>query len=212
MAATITTIVGENNPEAVIATTITSYALSSMLTGTVFFLMGKFRFGYIVGFIPRHILIGCIGGVGWFLVATGFEVTARMEGSLEYDLDTLKRLIQPDTIPLWIIPLILAIILFYGQTRITSKFFLPLYIIAIPVVFYFFVLSLDSLTPDALRRDGWIFEGPPAGEPWWYFYTLYSRSFSSAIQRLFTFINAPFNPPSHPFTPLPVSSSPSHAS
>ncbi|KAK3329426.1 sulfate transporter family-domain-containing protein [Apodospora peruviana] len=174
MAATITDIVGEDNPEAVIATTITSYALSSMVTGTVFYLMGKFRFGYIVGFIPRHILIGCIGGVGWFLVATGFEVTARMDGSLNYDLDTLKRLIQSDTIPLWIIPLVLAIILFYSQTKTSSKYFLPLYIIAIPAMFYFFVLTLDSLNTDTLRDGGWIFEGPPAGEPWWYFYTLYT--------------------------------------
>jgi sulfate permease, SulP family len=176
MAATITDLVGKDNPEAVIATTITSYALSSMLTGSVFFLMGYFKFGYLVGFIPRHILIGCIGGVGWFLVATGFEVTARMDGSLNYDLDTLKRLIQADTVPLWTVPLGLAIILFYGQTKITSKYFLPLYIIAIPMVFYFFVLTLDVLNPDMLRDRGWIFEGPPAGEPWWFFYTLYSMS------------------------------------
>lgn len=173
MAAKITDIVGEENPDAVIATTITSYALSSMLTGTVFCLMGKFEFGYIVGFIPRHILIGCIGGVGWFLVATGFEVTARMGGSLEYDLDTLKRLAQLDTIPLWVIPLVLAIILFYGQTRITSKFFLPGYIIAIPALFYLVVFASGSLEPDTLRKDGWVFVGPPSGEPWWYFYTLY---------------------------------------
>ncbi len=132
MAATITDLVGQENPDAVIATTITSYALSSMLTGAVFYLMGKFRFGYIVGFIPRHILIGCIGGVGWFLVATGFEVTARMDGSLEYNLETLQKLVSADTIPLWIIPLVLAVFLFYGQTRIASKYFLPLYIIAIP--------------------------------------------------------------------------------
>jgi len=175
MAATITDIVGQEDPDAVIATTITSYALSSMLTGTVFYLMGKFKFGYIVGFIPRHILIGCIGGVGWFLVATGFEVTARMDGSLNYDLDTLRRLMQPDTVPLWIIPLILAVILFYGQTRITSKFFLPLYIIAIPILFYAFILSSSLSNPDSLRDHGWVFEGPPAGEPWWFFYTLYSE-------------------------------------
>ena len=161
MAATITNIVGQDNPDAVIATTITSYALSSMMTGAVFWLMGKFKFGYIVGFIPRHILIGCIGGVGFFLVATGFEVTARMDGSLEYNLDTLQRLTSPDTVPLWLIPFLLAIILFYGQTKITSKFFLPLYILAIPVVFYFFVLSLHALDTDALRDNGWIFEGTP---------------------------------------------------
>ncbi|KAL0938831.1 uncharacterized protein CTRU02_205441 [Colletotrichum truncatum] len=173
MAQTITDHIGQDKPDAVIATTIVSYALSSMMTGTVFYLMGKFNFGYMVGFIPRHILIGCIGGVGWFLVATGFEVSARMDGSLEYDLDTLQKLFQTDTIPLWITPLLLAIILFYSQARGASKYFLPLYIISIPIVFYFFVFSLDALEPDYLRDHGWIFEGPPADEPWWYFYTLY---------------------------------------
>ena len=175
MAGTITDIVGEDDPEAVIATTITSYALSSMLTGTVFYLMGKFKFGYLVGFIPRHILIGCIGGVGWFLVATGFEVTARLDGSLSYDLDTLKRLIQSDTIPLWTIPLGLAIVLFYGQTKITSKYFLPLYILTIPALFYMVSFMMGGPDPDSLQKHGWVFEGPPPGEPWWYFYTLYSK-------------------------------------
>ncbi|KAK4238291.1 sulfate transporter family-domain-containing protein [Achaetomium macrosporum] len=173
MAATITDTVGEDKPDAVIATTITSYALSSMLTGAVFYLMGKFKFGYLVGFIPRHILIGCIGGVGWFLIATGFEVTARIDGNLNYDLDTLKKLTQADTVPLWIIPLTLAVILFYGQSRIASKYFLPLYILAIPAVFYASVAIGNVLDPERLRDGGWIFDGPPAGEPWWYFYTLY---------------------------------------
>ncbi|KAK4202216.1 sulfate transporter family-domain-containing protein [Triangularia verruculosa] len=173
MAATITTLVGEDKPDAVIATTITSYALSSMMTGAVFYLMGKFEFGYIVGFIPRHILIGCIGGVGWFLVATGFEVTARMDGSLNYDLETLRKLAQADTVPLWIIPLVLAIILFWGQSKITSKFFLPLYILVIPAAFYAVVSMFGAMDPEQLRGDGWVFEGPPEGEPWWYFWTLY---------------------------------------
>lgn len=175
MAQTITDHIGEDQPDAVIATTIVTYAISSMMTGAVFYLMGKFNFGYMVGFIPRHILIGCIGGVGWFLVATGFEVSARMDGSLEYDMDTLHKLFQSDTVLLWLIPLLLAIVLFYSQTRGASKYFLPLYIITIPIVFYFFVFSLDALEPDTLRDHGWIFEGPPADEPWWYFYTLYSK-------------------------------------
>lgn len=181
MAQTITDIVGKDEPDAVIATTITSYALSSVMTGAVFYFMGKFNFGYMVGFIPRHILIGCIGGVGWFLVATGFEVSARLSGSLEYNLETLRELFQPDTLPLWAFPLVLAIVLFYGQSKVASKYFLPLYIIAIPAIFYFFVAVIEPLNVDHLRDNGWIFEGPPADEPWWYFWTLYSEF---AIRRL----------------------------
>jgi sulfate permease, SulP family len=175
MAATITSIVGEDKPDAVIATTITSFALSSMLTGLVFYMMGRFQLGYIIGFIPRHILIGCIGGVGWFLVATGFEVSARL-GEFRYDLETVRRLFEPETLLLWLIPLSLAVLLFVLQRKIVSRYFLPAYILCIPLVFYFIVLSMDSLSPQHLRETGWIFEAPEAGQPWWYFWTLYSKT------------------------------------
>jgi sulfate permease, SulP family len=188
MAQKITDIIGGDDADAIIATTIVAYSVSSMMTGLVFYLMGRFKFGFMVGFIPRHILIGCIGGVGWFLVATGFEVSARMDGSLEYDLDTLKRLFRGDTVPLWIVPLILAIILFYSQAKVASKYFLPLYILSIPVIFYFLVFSIDALDADTLRDSGWIFEGPPAGEPWWFFYTLFSKSRSPSIAQEREFI------------------------
>ncbi|PHH60041.1 hypothetical protein CDD81_2170 [Ophiocordyceps australis] len=173
MALKIMKTVGSDKPDAVIATTIVSYAISSMTTGLVFYLMGRFKFGYVVGFIPRHILIGCIGGVGWFLIATGFQVSARLEGSFEYDKDTLLRLIQPGTIPMWALPLFMAMLLFYGQAKIRSKYFLPLFILGIPLAFYMLVLCINGLDADMLRDRGWVFQGPPPGEPWWYFYTLY---------------------------------------
>ncbi|KAI0450876.1 sulfate transporter family-domain-containing protein [Xylaria acuta] len=172
MAATITAVVGEDKPDAVIATTITSFAISSMLTGVVFYLMGRFKLGYIIGFIPRHILIGCIGGVGWFLIVTGFEVSARL-GEFHYDLETARRLFEIDTLPLWLIPLALAILLFGLQRKLTSRYVLPAYILSVPFVFYFVVLSFDSLSPEHLRETGWIFEPPEADQPWWYFWTLY---------------------------------------
>lgn len=42
-----------------------------MLTGFTFFLLGYLRLGIVIGFFPRHILVGCIGGVGVFLIQTG---------------------------------------------------------------------------------------------------------------------------------------------
>lgn len=173
MAFTILNTIGEDNPKAVISTTITSYAISSIITGLVFFLMGICRFGYIVGFIPRHILIGCIGGVGWFLIATGIEVTARLDGNLEYNLTTLHKLFEKSTIPLWVIPLVLGVFLYRSSKVFTGKYYLPSFILMIPAVFYFFVLALPQLQVPDLRDKGWVFAAPDADEPWWYFYTLY---------------------------------------
>lgn len=179
MASTITYIIGEDEPDAVIATTIFCFSLSSLITGAVFFAMGTLQFGYLVGFIPRHILIGCIGGVGWFLVQTGFEVSSRLEGSFHYDVTTLRLLFRSETVPLWTIPLGLAIVLFILSSSNKLKdnhYVLPVFICLEPAIFWFFVTVLDSLHPEPLREKGWIFEAPPAGESWWYFYTLFSKS------------------------------------
>ena len=40
------------------------FALSSLAVGTVFFLLGYFRFGRVIYFFPSHVLAGCIGGIG----------------------------------------------------------------------------------------------------------------------------------------------------
>ena len=175
MAFTILNRVGKENPEVVLATTILSYSLSSILTGVVFFLMGKCRLGALIGFFPRHILIGCIGGVGWFLVATGLEVSARLDGNLEYDLPTLQKLFQADTVALWMIPLALAIILTIMKRWITHPLTDATFFLSIIAIFYFFVLAIPDLQLSDLRAEGWVFEAPEAGVPFYHFYSLYSK-------------------------------------
>ncbi|PGH12104.1 hypothetical protein AJ79_04503 [Helicocarpus griseus UAMH5409] len=175
MAFMILNRVGKEDEKAVLATTILSYAISSVLTGSVFFLMGAFNLGSLIGFFPRHILIGCIGGVGWFLVATGVVVSARLSGTLEYNLDTLERLLQLDTIFLWTVPLVVAIGLLVLKRFIKSNFLVGGYFISVAVIFYIFKFSL-SISLDTLRGRGWIFEAPSSSEPWYHFYTLYDFS------------------------------------
>ncbi|KAI9677268.1 MAG: hypothetical protein M1829_002610 [Trizodia sp. TS-e1964] len=173
MAFTILAHVGEGNPKSVVATTILAYSLSSILTGLVFFFMGACKLGSLIGFFPRHILIGCIGGVGWFLVATGLEVSARLDGNLEYNLPTLQKLLQFDTIFLWTVPLVLAIVLLIAQRWMKHPLFVPCYFLLIPAVFYFFVAVIPSLDLTDLRQSGWVFDMPAAGEPFYHFYSLF---------------------------------------
>ena len=111
--------------------------------------------------------------MGWFLIATGLEVTARLEGNLEYNWKTLQQLFQANTAALWTIPLALGIILYRSSKVFTGKYYLPSFILAIPAIFYFFVAVIPSLNVPDMRREGWVFAAPDADEPWWFFYTLY---------------------------------------
>ncbi|EPS42819.1 hypothetical protein H072_3208 [Dactylellina haptotyla CBS 200.50] len=173
MAFTILSEVGSGHPEVVLSTTIVSMALSSIMTGLVFFLLGYLKSGSLIGFFPRHILVGCIGGVGWFLIATALEVAARLDGSLEYNLNTLEQLVSFPTLLMWMVPLGLAIVLLVILQFVNHPFTVPIFFISVPAIFYVIVAAVPSLTIVGLRDRGWIFDAPKSGVPFWHFYTLY---------------------------------------
>ncbi|KAF2796217.1 sulfate transporter family protein-like protein [Melanomma pulvis-pyrius CBS 109.77] len=163
----------DESPDAVIATVIVAYCLSSIVTGLIFLALGGFKLGNLVSFFPRHILIGCIGGVGFFLVVTGIEVSARLEGNLNYDLPTLHKLFDRETVYLWILPLVLAVIILILRRLIKSPFVLPGFFILIFAVFYIIVKGILRLDLQLVRDSGWIFEKPEAGVPFYRFYSYF---------------------------------------
>ncbi|KAJ5217356.1 hypothetical protein N7468_010364 [Penicillium chermesinum] len=166
MAFAIMNRVGEDNPKSVIATTILAFSVSSILTGLVFFLMGVCGLGSLIGFFPRHILIGCIGGVGYFLLQTGME---------KYNLKTLEALFRADTVALWTIPLALAAGLLVLKHFVRSNFLVGIYFIAVAALFYIIVLSI-GVSMETLHVKGWAFDAPSSNNPWYHFYTLYDFS------------------------------------
>jgi SulP family sulfate permease len=165
---------GESS-ESIIATTIVAYCMSSVITGLIFLALGYFKLGSLVNFFPRHILIGCIGGVGFFLFVTGIEVSARLEGSLNYDLGTLQKLFSADTWYLWCLPLFLAIAIMVFQRTIKTTFVLPVSFILIFALFYIFVEGIFRMDLEVVRNAGWIFEKPEAGVKFYRFYSYFSE-------------------------------------
>ncbi|KAK9354512.1 sulfate transporter family-domain-containing protein [Lipomyces doorenjongii] len=176
MAYTLLAKIGEDNPDSVRATTILAYAISSIVTGAVFFGLGFARIGSLIGFFPRHILVGCIGGVGWFLIATGLEVSSRLEGNFAYNLETAKYLLQPIAFLQWIIPLLLAIVLIGLEHFIKHPLLVPAYFILVLVMFHVLVSFIPDLSLQMLRDLGWVFAAPDATAPWYSFYRLYKFS------------------------------------
>lgn len=168
--------VSSNDPKVIMATVITSYAMSSVITGLVFLALGVFKLGSLVNFFPRHILIGCIGGVGFFLFVTGIEVSARLDGNLEYDLATLKQLFRGDTVPLWIVPLVLSVILLVSKRFTASPYLVPAFFVTIAAIFYIVIAAHPALTIAKVRNAGWIFEAVESGVPFYHFYSYYGGS------------------------------------
>jgi len=164
---------GTSNPAAVRATVIVSYAMSSILTGLVFFGLGIGRLGTLVSFFPHSILTGCIGGVGIFLFLTGVEVTARLDGNLDLNLPTLKTLIQAQSIMLWLPPLVLAISLLLIKRYYDRPWLVPTFYISITVIFYIITTAIPSITMESLRNHGWVFEAPASDAPFYHFYSYY---------------------------------------
>ncbi|KIJ67173.1 hypothetical protein HYDPIDRAFT_165880 [Hydnomerulius pinastri MD-312] len=179
----IARVIGGGGEEAlareIIATTLVAFALSSLLTGLTFFLLGYLRLGVLVGFFPRHILVGCIGGVGIFLILTGLTVSTRLPSDA-LDPPTLATLryfaLDPHALAQWVPPALLAVLLRVITTRWKHQLVFPIYFLIIPIIFYI-VVAAAQLDLSALRRDGWLFDTAQTGggveDKWYGFYTYY---------------------------------------
>ncbi|ODQ78424.1 hypothetical protein BABINDRAFT_172222 [Babjeviella inositovora NRRL Y-12698] len=177
MALGILAELGPEKPSEVITTTIVSFALSSVLTGLVFYALGKMRLGSLVAYFPRHTLISCIGGVGFFLLLTAMEVSARLDGGFHFDKETLHELFATTNVILqWALPVALTAILvvlqrrFHHHAMVLPAFFL--------LVFFLFHVAIIAGPWDLVqaRANGWVFSPPAGREPWYHFYTLYDFS------------------------------------
>ncbi|KAI7865409.1 sulfate transporter family-domain-containing protein [Spinellus fusiger] len=174
MAERIVESVGADQRERVIATTVVAFALSSIMTGLAFFLLGALKLGSLIGFFPRHILVGTIGGVGWFLVATGIEVSGRLDKDIEYTIPMLKKIfLDTHVFALWSSPFAVALLLRLIHHKITSSpLVVPIFFMLLPVVFYS-VVFLGGWDVSTVRDAGWIFPLVQSDLPFWNFYTYY---------------------------------------
>ncbi|BGP28971.1 hypothetical protein JCM10296v2_000707 [Rhodotorula toruloides] len=158
--------------DVLVATTMFSFALSSVLTGLAFFALGIMKLGRLSEFFPRHILVGTIGGVGAFLFVTGLQVSARLEDADAFSLELARRFFESDVLPLWTIPLALAIILRLVTARYNHPLIFPSYFLAIPLVFYI-VTAAARIPVEELREKGWVFELEGVDNKWYEFWTLF---------------------------------------
>lgn len=173
-----------SDPRSVMPTVMVAFVLSSAFTAAAFFLLGGFKLGQLMGFFPRHILVGSIGGVGYFLMETALEVTTGVKLHVfSAPLESARALFSPHAWPLWTsslaVALLLRVLLLLRAPRCRAIFhhplFVPLFFLLVPIVFYMLAMPLLGCSLAQLRALGWLFD-LPADKPFYHFYSYFDTS------------------------------------
>lgn len=112
-------------------TVVVAIALSSMVMGGVFFLLGGLRLGKLVRYLPFPVVAGFIAGTGWLIFQGGLSTLAQTPFSLEA-LGPFRAQAQWDVL---VAGAIVALVLIASQTWIRHRLAFPLVLLVGLVAF-----------------------------------------------------------------------------
>lgn len=142
-------------------TVVVLIGLTTALMGLCFYLLGRYRLGNLVRFLPYPVIGGFLAGTGWLLLSGGIEIMVDMSPSAE----TIGRLLQPAMLLHWLPGLLLAAFLVLLLKRTTSKYALPATVLGSVVLFYLIALLSGASLP-SLSAGGWLL-GPFPQQAMW---------------------------------------------
>ena len=143
---------------ATFATVLVTFALSTVVVGIAFYLLGALKIGNAVYFFPRHVIIGCIGGIGIFIFQTGLEVSC--DKAWEWSLPAMKEFMQPHIAAHWAASMGFVVVLRVLLAVLNAPLLPPFYFVAIPPMFYA-ILLIFGVSQQEARDQHWFF---PAAE------------------------------------------------
>jgi SulP family sulfate permease len=110
-----------SDPAQVAATVLAVLVISSVLTGTFLYALGRMRVGHCVRFIPVPVVGGFLAGAGWLIVRGSFTVMADVPLSLL----SLPDLVQPEAAARWLPGAGLGLLLYVAQRKTRHFLVLP---------------------------------------------------------------------------------------
>jgi sulfate permease, SulP family len=148
-------------PEATYATVVAVIAITSLVTGIGFLLMGVFRLGGLIRFIPYPVIGGFLAGTGWLLVKGSFGVMA--DASLTFT--GLPHLLQADVLHRWLPGLLFAVVLYLAARRINHFLVIPGLLLAAILAFYI-MIWVNGVSMAYVGARGWLLGPFPRGVLW----------------------------------------------
>src|SRR5512138_1989794 len=163
--ATMTASMSDASPEARLYTSLAAIMITTALCGVVCLLLGRFKLGNLVSYLPYPVIGGFLAGTGLLLVFGAFQV---MTGR-NVTLLNLAPLFQNGSWWFWLPGVVFAVVLFWSVMKISHYLVLP-GVLAASVVIFYLVLWGTGTSVSTAAQTGWLVSGLPQGESlfrWW---------------------------------------------
>ncbi len=137
-----------------LATIVAMIVGTSLVTGLIFVLLGAFRLGGLVRFLPYPVMGGFLAGTGWLLTVGGLGMMVDVPLNLD--------LFQADVILRWLPGVLLGVLMLYTVSRFNNPLTLPALFIAGVAAFYA-VTALTGTPIETLSSQRWLLGPFPSG-------------------------------------------------
>lgn len=155
-------LAGASDPRAAYATVGAAMAFSALGTGALFLLLGRFRLGNLVRYMPYPVVGGFLAGVGWLLTRGSITImTGETPG-----LGNLGLFLRPDMLALWLPGLGLALATLAASRVIKNGMALPATIGLALAAFAAYLWASGTSLAEA-ERSGLLLGGLESGVRLW---------------------------------------------
>ena len=163
MASTIAAGIAQKNPGmSPFPTIVVAIAITSVVAGGFFLLLGILRLGILVRFIPYPVAGGFIAGAGWLLLTGSISVMSGHPSALE----ELPRVFADPNLLTRVLPgLVFGVLLLSVLRRFSSLLLLPILLGGSIVVFYISV-GLAGVSVQQVLDGGWLLGPFPTRSLW----------------------------------------------
>ncbi len=154
-------LAGTADPDSIFSTVVAAIVICSFVTGLTFFLIGQFKLGNLVRYIPFPVVGGFLAGTGWLLTRGAIEVMTGQTLSLE----VLRGLSDSQMLIRWLPGTIFAIIVLVVLRKVNHFLVWPGIVLSAMVLFYTFLYATNT-SIDQARSLGLLMQPFPAGGLW----------------------------------------------
>lgn len=161
IALTISSIVaGIQNPDNLLSTTMVVIAFSTSVTGICFYMIGKFKLGNFIRFIPFPVVVGFLVSVGCLLIiGTTKNIMSIVPNPFVYHS---TNFFKSDFFIIWSMTIGYTLLFFYVMHRFAHRLIFPGFLLFSIVIFYIIVF-IFHISISTLREHGLLFQPfPPA--------------------------------------------------